>query len=115
MGSLFDRLQDEIDSREQQEGISPADLLDLPPGLASVIKKIVRRNGMKLSEVAEALEQTPEEAQQMLDELLKKGYVRQVEVKNEIWYKARFAQKRGRELPQDFWSALDDAVEKGEE
>ena len=66
MGSLFDRLQDEINSREQQGGISPADLLDLPPGLASIIKKIIRRNGMKLSEVAEALEQTPEEAQQML-------------------------------------------------
>lgn len=115
MGSLFDRLQDEIDSREQQEGISPADLLDLPPGLASVIKTIVRRNGMKLIEVAEALEQTPEETQQTLDELVKKGYVRQVEVKNEIWYKARFAQKRGRALSQDFWSALDDAVETDEE
>jgi hypothetical protein len=115
MGSLFDRLQDEIDSREQQEGISPADLLDLPPALASVIKKIIRRNGMKLIEVAEALAQTPEEAQQTLDELVKKGYVRQVEVKNEIWYKARFAQKRGRELPQDLWSALDDAVEADEE
>jgi hypothetical protein len=115
MGSLFDRLQDEIDSREQQEGISPADLLDLPPALASVIKKIIRRNGMKLIEVAEALAQTPEEAQQTLDELVKKGYVRQVEVKNEIWYKAHFARKRGRELPQDFWSALDDAVEADEE
>ena len=55
MGSLFDRLQDEIDSRESQEGISPADLLDMPAGLAAVVKQIVRRNGMKLSEVAELM------------------------------------------------------------
>lgn len=115
MGSLFDRLQDEIESRERQEGISPADLLNLPPTLASVIKQIIRQNGMRLTEVAEALDQTPESTQQALDDLIEKGYVRQVEVKNEIWYKAQFARKRGRALSKDFWAALDDAVDLDEE
>ncbi len=114
MGSLFDRLQDEIEAREKQEGISPADLLDMPPALASVIKKIIRRNGMKLSEVAEALEQPPEDVQQTLNELVEKGYVRQLEVKNEVWYKAQFARKRSR-LTSDFWSNLDGAVEQDDE
>jgi DNA-binding MarR family transcriptional regulator len=115
MGSLFDRLQDEIESRERQEGLSPADLLDLPPGLSAVIKKIIRRNGMKLTEVAEALGETPQSVQQMLDDLIEKGFVRQIEVKGEIWYKAHFARKRSRTLSEDFWSALDDAVEADEE
>jgi DNA-binding MarR family transcriptional regulator len=96
MGSLFDRLQDEIEARETQEGISPADLLDLPPALASVIKQIIRRNGMKLTEIAEALDQSPKDVKQTLDELVAKGYVRQIEVKKEIWYKAQFARKRSR-------------------
>ena len=69
---------------------------------------------MKLAEVAEALGETPEKVRQMLDEMIKKGYVRQVEVKGEIWYKAHFAQKRSR-LSSDFWSALDTAVETDEE
>lgn len=113
MGSLFDRLQDEIDSRETQEGISPADLLDMPDGLAAVVKQIVRRNGMKLSEVAELLDESPEAAQKMLDDLVAKGYVRQIEVKDEMWYKAHFGRRRSR-LSSDFWSALDDAVETEE-
>jgi DNA-binding MarR family transcriptional regulator len=111
MGSLFDRLQDEIDSRENQDGISPADLLDMPAGLAIVVKQIVRRNGMKLSEVAELLDESPEAAQKMLDDLVTKGYVRQIEVKDEVWYKAYFGRRRSR-LSSDFWSALDDAVDQ---
>jgi DNA-binding MarR family transcriptional regulator len=113
MGSLFDRLQDEIDSREQQDGISPADLLDMPDGLAAVIKQIIRRNGMKLSEVAEALGETPEATQKTLNNLVEKGYVRQIEVKGQIWYKAHFGRRRSR-LSSDFWSSLDDAVESDE-
>ncbi len=113
MGSLFDRLQDEIDSRENQDGISPADLLDMPAGLAIVVKQIVRRNGMKLSEVAELLDESPEAAQKMLDDLVTKGYVRQIEVKDEVWYKAYFGRRRSR-LSSDFWSALDDAVDLGD-
>ncbi|MBN1220772.1 MAG: MarR family transcriptional regulator [Anaerolineae bacterium] len=113
MGGLFDRLQDEIDSRERQEGISPADLLDMPPALASVIKKIIRHNGMKLAEIAEELAQSPQDTQQMLAEMVKKGYLRRIEVKNEIWYKARFAHKRSR-LSSDFWSNLDTAVDQEE-
>jgi len=113
MGSLFDRLQDEIDSRDSQEGISPADLLDMPAGLAIVVKQIVRRNGMKLSEVAELLDESPEAAQKMLDDLVAKGYVRQIDVKGVVWYKAHFGRRRSR-LSSDIWSALDDAVETEE-
>ncbi|MEM7033600.1 MAG: hypothetical protein AAF629_28890 [Chloroflexota bacterium] len=106
MSSLFSRLQDEIDS--QREGIFPTDLLELPPELAKIIKKIIRQNGMKLAQVAEELEQSPETAQETINGMVEKGYVRQIEVKGEIWYKARFARKRGRALSSSFWSALDD-------
>lgn len=112
MAGLFDRLQDEIDSREKPEGLSPIDLLDLPPTLASVIQKIIRKNGMKLEEIATALDQSPEETQKALDELVDQGYVRRVEVKQELWYKARFGRKADKTLHQSVWSALDGLIEE---
>lgn len=115
MSDLFNRLQDELDSQDQPGGLSPVDLLDLPPELSKVITKMIRRNGLKLQDVAEALEQTPAEARKTLDELVQKGYVRQIEVENEIWYKPRFAQKRSRKLSSSLWQALDDVVGPGEE
>ena len=78
---------------------------------ASVIKKIIRRNGMKLADIAQELGQSPQATRKMLDDLVEKGYVRRVEVKKEFWYKAQFARRRGR-LTSDFWSNLDDAVDK---
>jgi predicted ArsR family transcriptional regulator len=107
MSGLFDRLQDEIEANESGAGISPVDLLDLPQEIATVIKQIIRRNGMKLAQVAEALQKPPAEVQEMLDELVSKGSVRQVQVKGEIWYKARFAKKRSRSRTSDFWRTLD--------
>jgi len=112
MAGLFDRLQDEINSREQPGGLSPIDLLDLPPTLASVIQKIIRKNGMKLEEIATALDQSPEETQRVLDQLVDKSYIRRVEVKHELWYKAYFGRKADKTLHRSVWSALDGLVGK---
>jgi DNA-binding MarR family transcriptional regulator len=115
MAGLFNRLQDELDSREQQDGISPIDLLDLPPALATIIKQIVRKNGMKLADIAKALNQSPEKAQKALDELVDKGYVRRVEVKEDIWYKAFFRRKADKPIGSGVWAALDGLVEEDDE
>ena len=111
MAGLFDRLQDELASREQPGGLSPIDLLDLPPKLSAVIQKIVRKNGMKLDEIAAALEQSLDETQKALDELVGKGFVRRIEVKGELWYKAKFGRKADKTLHQSVWSALDGLIE----
>ena len=115
MPGLFDRLQGEIEAREQQAGLSPTDLLDMPPALAAVIKQIIRRNGMKLADIAEVLGQAPTQTRQTLDELVNKGLARQVEVKGEVWYKVQFAHRRSRTLSQGLWSALDNAVDTEDE
>ena len=109
---LFDRLQDELDARERQEGLSPIDLLDLPPALAAIAKKIVRRNGMSLTEIAEEMDQTPADVQTVLDDLVAKGLIRRVEVSGEFWYKAHFARKADKKLSTGVWSALDDLLDK---
>jgi hypothetical protein len=112
---LFDRLQDEIDARGRQEGLSPIDLLDLPPALATIAKKIVRQNGMSLTEIAEEMGQTPKEAQVILDGLVAKGLIRQIEVSGETWYKAHFARKADKKLSTGVWTALDNLLDPGKE
>lgn len=112
MPGLFDRLQDEINAQEQHSNLSPIDLLDLPDGLADIIKKIVRQNGMKLTDIATDLQQTPAEVQTTMDGLADKGLVRRVEVRKEVWYKANF----GRKISQpkgdvdSVWASLDNML-----
>lgn len=115
MAGLFDRLQDEINARDKNEGLSPIDLLDMPEALAGVINHIIRKNGMKLEDIAEELGQPVAETQTMLDELVQKGYIRRVEVRDEeIWYKAQFGRKADKALSMSIWSALDGVVEDEE-
>jgi predicted transcriptional regulator len=67
---------------------------------------------MKLDEIAAALEQSVDETQKTLDELVGKGFVRRIEVKGEWWYKAKFGRKADKTLHQSVWSALDGLVEQ---
>jgi len=115
MAGLFNRLQDEIDARDSQAGLSPIDLLDMPETLAAVINQIIRRNGMKLEDIAEELGQSPEKTKVTLDELVKKGFARRVEVREEIWYKAQFGRKADKVLSSTIWSSLDKVVDEEEQ
>ena len=111
MSGLFNRLQDEIDSREQQKGLSPTDLLDMPSELAAVVQKIIRQNGIRLVDLAESLELSQQQTQSLLTDLIQKGYVRQIEVQDEVWYKAYFKRKEGKSGVHSVWSALDKLLE----
>jgi predicted DNA-binding transcriptional regulator len=111
MTGIFRRLQDEIEARDQNKGLSPIDLLDMPEALAKVINKIIRSNGMKLEDIATELGQSAEDTRATLDELVKKGLVRRIEVKEEVWYKAQFARKADKALSSNIWSALDGFVD----
>ena len=115
MAGLFDRLQREIETQEESKGLSPIDLLDLPPDLAPIIRQIVRKNGMELTEIAETLGQTLDEAQKMLDELVEKKYIRRVEVQQKLWYKAQFGRKADRPVDKTVWSVLNSMIEQEEE
>jgi predicted ArsR family transcriptional regulator len=103
---IFNRVQKEIDARDKQEGISPADLLDLSPGLRRLMNRITRGGEITVEAAAEHLEDTPVNARQTLNALVEKGYLERVE-REEGWvYRTRFARKRGREVPAGIWSAL---------
>jgi DNA-binding MarR family transcriptional regulator len=111
MGGLFDRLQSEIETRQQVEGITPADLLDISPELRRIINMILRQGEMSLTEIVLQLDMRPSEVKGLLDTLIKKGYLNVFEVKGEQRYKTFLARKRGREVPLNIWEALGSKVE----
>lgn len=103
---IFGRIQSEIEAREKHEGITPADLLDLSEPLRRLMSRITREGEMTVEVAAEQVGESPENAREMLDALVEKGYLER-EAREEGWvYRTRFARKRGREIPAGIWSAL---------
>lgn len=90
-----------------QLGLSTIDLLDMPAVQSSIINKLARQRRMNVAELAEALQQPVDQLQQILDELVAQGHVKEVTIKEQIWYKAHFARKVKKKLSDDLWSALD--------
>lgn len=103
---IFDSIQQEIEGREKREGITPADLLDLSPGVRRAMNRITRYGEQTPAQVAEVLERPVDEIRQMLEGLAEKGYLER-EKKEGVWvYQTRFARRRGRKIPGGIWSAL---------
>ena len=103
---IFDRIQSEIEAQEKQEGITPADLLDLSPPLRKLMNHITRQGEVTATLAAEHLQESSANVGQMLNALVEKGYLER-EKREEDWvYRTRFAHKRGRDIPVGIWSAL---------
>ena len=109
---IFDSIQDEIEAREQREGISPADLLDLSPPVRRLMNRVTRKGELSAVEAARSLERPVDEIRPMLDGLAEKGYLHR-EKREGVWvYRTRFARKRGRKIPGGIWSALGQGTEE---
>ena len=104
---MFNRIQNEIEAREKQEGISPADLLELSPPLRRLMSHITREGEMTVATAAEHLGEPLAETRRMLDGLVEKGYLEREKRKEDWVYRTRFARKRGRDIPVGIWSALE--------
>jgi predicted ArsR family transcriptional regulator len=103
---IFDRIQGEIESRDTEEGITPADLLDLSTELRRLMTRITREGELSVKQAAEQLDGSEAEAQKMLDALVEKGYLQREQREDGWYYSTRFARKRGRDIPVGIWSAL---------
>jgi len=108
---IFDRLQREIEKRSKVEGLTPAEVMDLPEPLRRAMNKMMRRGSMTLSELSADLGLKTAETRRLGQMLVEKGFLSSVEreVDGEIVYQTRFGRKaRKRGMPLDVWKALDD-------
>jgi DNA-binding MarR family transcriptional regulator len=112
MAGLFDRLQDEIERRERNEGLSPMDLLEMEPETRRLVQTLARRGALTSGQIAELLGMPIAEVQAVVDGLVAKGMVQPIEVRGEVRYKAYLARRPGQEIPLGIWVALSDRMEE---
>ncbi len=111
---LFDRVQGELEAREKSPGLQMSDLLTLPDETSRLLNWMMRQQQVTLAEAMTFLAQDETQTRTLLDDLCSKGYVREIEMHGVTQYRVRLAPKRGRTLPANLWTAIDDKVEHGE-
>jgi len=109
---LFGRLQDEVEAREKTPGITMSDVLDLPDALRDIINWMIRGKEVTFAQVVARLGNDERAARKMLDSLLEKGYIREIDMKGQIHYRVRLAPKQKRDVPSNLWNALNDKTDK---
>ncbi len=109
---LFNRLEGELDAREKSPGLQMSDLLTLPDSESSLLGWMMRQGPVTLADVTAFLGQNETRTHLLLDDLCRKGYIREIELRGVMQYRVRLAPKRGRALPSSLWAALDDKVKQ---
>ena len=89
-----------------QRPASPVDLLTLPAESLALVRIIMRRPKLNLDQIAAKAKQSPEKVQSILNDLLDRGYIRQIETDEFPVFQANFERKREKPSSVDIWSAL---------
>ena len=92
-------------------GLGMVDALTLPDPLRELVNWMMRRGEVTLAEVTAYTGRDERTARTMLDALVEQDFVQVTEGKGEPRYRIRLAPKRGRQMSQEIWQALDAKVE----
>jgi len=113
-GSVFDRLQQQLDIRKREAGISALEIADLPPGLRKVMRLMLREVVMKYIDLCVIVEAMPQvdrptraELDQDLKTLVEQNWLTRYGEGEFTSYRVNLRRKAGSQLGQDVWSALD--------
>jgi hypothetical protein len=98
----FETLRQQLDALPQMDGVSPVDLLELPPTLQVAVRRMLR-SGLTLRELADVLGLPTEQAAQIGDMLVEKGMAICEEIDHDggTRYRICTARTRGRQVPLD--------------
>ena len=105
---IFDSIDKKIESHET--GIRVSDLLDLPRSLRTIMNRVIRDKEVTVETVAEHLGESPEKAQEMLETLIEKGYLRVDKREGVAVYRVEFGRTHPKDIPGSIWSALEGKV-----
>jgi hypothetical protein len=92
-------------------GLHMADVLALPDSSRRLINWMIRHGEVSLAEVVAHIGQDEGVTHTMLEALIEQGFVREIEMGQEVRYRTQFVPRRGRQLPRDIWQALGEGVE----
>ena len=94
----------------EPRGLSPLDILSLPPAQRELVNWLARKKHARFGEIQQALTQDAEQVERTLSVLQEAGYVQQVLLEGDIYYSVVFRAKvsrAGRGLGQDIWNRID--------
>jgi hypothetical protein len=117
MSGLFDKLQNELDNRNEEGGISPLDLLDLPDELRRIMREMLRAVTMSRHDVFNLVESWPEkerlerkDLKDSLNELVRQGWLIEMGEGDLLGYRVNLRRKKGSTLSSGIWSKIDTAL-----
>lgn len=111
--SLFGRLQDELDAREQEQDRKDSTMMDtlaLPAPMQKIITRVIRHGELTLEQIATEIKSTPQEVGPLVDDLVTKRFLEVDESGPQKLYKPYLGRKRGRKVPVNIWDSLDSKV-----
>jgi hypothetical protein len=119
-GGVFDRLQQQLDIRKREEGISALEIAELPLGLRKVMRLMLREVVVKYTDLcvmveamAQADRPTRAELDQALMTLVEQNWLTCFGEDEFTSYRVNLRRKAGSQLGQDVWSALDAKINPG--
>lgn len=113
MGNVFDTLQQELEKRAHEAGITPLDLADLPSPMKKVMLLILRENEIAYPDLVAAVAELPEQdrlSKEQLDlsvrVLYRDGWLIRLGLDDVVTYKVNLRRKEGSRLGQGVWGQL---------
>ncbi len=92
----FDSLRQEMEGCPPIDGIVASDIMTLPEGLRPIFNRLVRKSALTVVEFASEFGLTPDQARQLGDGLVQRGYLKSEvrETDGETVYRLRLARTR---------------------
>jgi hypothetical protein len=119
MSGVFDRLQKEIEDKQKDGGITPLDMVDLPPALRKIMRVMLRRVQMSYPELTEAMKSVPEkerlsssELEEAIATLVEQSWLMKIGEGERAIYKVNLRRKSGSTLASGIWQALDSKLKE---
>jgi hypothetical protein len=122
MAGVFDRLQNKIEDKREEGGITALDLVELSPTLRTIMRLMLRRLKMTYPELCEAVDKMPEkqrmsheELEKALNLLTQQFWLIRLGEGDKALYKVNLRRKAGSNLKSHIWSSLREKIEEKEE
>lgn len=115
--SLFDKLQNELDDRNEEGGISTVDLLELPEQWRRIMRHMLRAVTLPRKEIVAVIASWPEKdrfSEEELDKALKslvhQGWLIEMGEGDLIGYRVNLRRKKGSDL--SIWGTIGDKIDE---
>jgi hypothetical protein len=117
MSGIFERLHKKLEVEAQKDGISPLDLVNLPPLMRKIMRHLLREFELFYPEICEWAEGLPEgerptqaDLDQALETLSRQFWLIKRGEGDRVRYQANLRRKAGSRLEKSAWNALDSKI-----